>query len=186
MSIKYLLPCECGERLRITTAEAGETVTCPSCGAELSVPSLSELKWLEPADRPMRRRRTARWDARKAWMTVGLVISVGSLLVMAVLWAVRPRPPDTSQLTLLDSWSYWMALRQGLDRRVSWYTYQFIESHRILRVHTYMCLAAAAIGLAITLTAFIFRRSPFARRSLRPAGRFQQQRDRVGVDDYLN
>lgn len=183
MSTKYQLPCDCGESLRITTAKAGESVTCPSCGAQLSVPSLSEIRRLEPANRPLRRWRVSRWDARKAWMTVGLVICVASLLTMAVLWAVRPRPPDTSQLTLVESWAHWMALRQGLDRHVSWYTYQLIESRRILRVHTYMCLAAAAVGLAITLTAFVVRRSPIARRPRRTGNHFQRQHSRAGVDD---
>ena len=96
-------------------------------------------------------------------MTAGLVIAVGSLLVMAVLWLVRPKPPDRLQLTLLDSWSLWMALRQGLDRRVSWYTHRLIDANNILRVQTYMCLAAAAVGLVITLIAFIMRRSRIAR-----------------------
>ena len=163
MRIKYWLPCECGERLTITTAEAGEVVTCPSCAAQIDVPSLSLVKQLEPVERPTRRRSRSRWSARKAWMAAGLVIAVTSLLVLAVLWAVRPKPPDPSQLTLLESWSVWMSLRQGLDRRVSWLTYHLIKSHEILRFQTYLCLAVSAVGLAITLTAFVMRRSRIAR-----------------------
>ena len=163
VSIKYWLPCECSKRLQVSTAEAGETVTCPSCAAQIVVPSMRLVKRLEPVERSTPRRPRSRWSVRKAWMTAGLAITVASLLTMAVLWAVRPRPPDPSQLTLFESWSAWMALRQGLDRRVSWFTYQLIKSHEILRLHTYLCLAISVVGLAITLTAFVLRRNRIAR-----------------------
>jgi hypothetical protein len=96
-------------------------------------------------------------------MAVGLVIASTSLLALVVLWVVRPRPPDSSQLMLLESWSVWMSLRQGLDRQVSWSTYELIKSHELQRLQTYLCLALSAVGLAITLTAFVMRRSRIAR-----------------------
>jgi hypothetical protein len=182
VSAKYLLPCECGEHQPVTTAQAGETITCPRCGTQVDVPALGLMKHLEPADAATHHRRIRRWTARKAWMMAGCLLVVGALLVLAVLWAVRPRPPDPAQLTLSDSWAVWMGLRQGLDRRVSWYTYQLIESRKILRAQTYICLAVAAIGLVITLVAFAVRDKRIVRQVSRPhavRGRVADSRNQV-------
>jgi len=45
----YLLPCPCGEKLRVRTRQAGEAVTC-SCGAVHQVPTIRGLKKLETVD----------------------------------------------------------------------------------------------------------------------------------------
>ena len=48
MATEYLLPCECGQNLRITKAQAGQEVSCV-CGKILSVPTLRAIGQLEPA-----------------------------------------------------------------------------------------------------------------------------------------
>ncbi len=162
MRSTYLLPCRCGARVAVGSAQAGELVQCAACGTSLTVPTLRELRQLEVVAAPSRRRNVARWNARKIWMMLGLYLAAGALVTLAVLWARRPDLPDPSTLSPLDSWQVWMTLRQGLSRRVSWFTYQLIESRRNLRLHTYVCLGTAAVGITISLLAFVFRKRSVA------------------------
>ncbi len=157
--MKYLMPCACGECFPISTSQAGARVLCPSCGVRLDVPALRQLQELRPVDQPGRRLQPPRWDARRAWMFFGFLLTLTAVFFLAFLWWRRPTKPDPRQLTLLDSWSVWMELRQGLDNRVSPYTYYMIETLRTLRVQSYFCLATAAVGLAITAAAFLSRKS---------------------------
>jgi hypothetical protein len=46
MSQQYLLPCACGQSVRVGNAQAGATVSC-SCGKTLAVPTLRGLRQLE-------------------------------------------------------------------------------------------------------------------------------------------
>lgn len=158
MRTTYLLPCECGEKARITSVQAGETVQCPGCGGKLTAPPFREIKQLEVADSSRRRRRHKHWDARKICITVGLYLAAGSLIVLAILWAGRPEPPDFSNLSPFESWRLWMDLRQGLQRRISVYTYQLIEAKRQFRLATYACVGTAMLGLAMSLIAFLMRK----------------------------
>ncbi|HEV3340205.1 MAG TPA: hypothetical protein VG125_07600 [Pirellulales bacterium] len=40
----YLIRCGCGDELRVGTGQAGATVDCPRCGAEIRLPKLSQLR----------------------------------------------------------------------------------------------------------------------------------------------
>jgi hypothetical protein len=76
MSQQYLLPCACGQKLRVAPAQAGGQVTC-ACGQSLAVPTLRGLKALEPA------RDASSAPAAPGWSTLhGLVFSL-SLVVAA-------------------------------------------------------------------------------------------------------
>ena len=158
MRATYLLPCKCGASLRVTSVQAGETLRCSTCGTEVTVPALRDLEEFELADKPRRRRHKLRWGARKILITLGLYVTAGSLIALAILWAKRPELPDPSTLTPLESWRVWMALRQGLNRQVSWDTYQLIESQKNLRLCTFVCLSTAAIGVCMSLLSFLVRK----------------------------
>lgn len=80
MSAQYLLTCSCGEKLRVVAAQAGEQIVCP-CGKTVSVPTLRELRKLEPAPPEAGSLRSAAgWNA---WN--GLVFSGGALFCLAAL-----------------------------------------------------------------------------------------------------
>lgn len=158
MRTTYLLPCECGENTPITSVQSGETVQCASCGANLTVPTLREMKQLEIANPTRRRRRDKRWGARKICMMVGFYLAAGSLIVLAILWLTRPEPLDFSTFSPLQSWQTWMDLRQGLQGQISWYTYQLIAAQRQFRLAMYACLATAVVGLGMSFTAFLMRK----------------------------
>jgi hypothetical protein len=80
MSAQYLLSCSCGEKLRVVAAQAGEQIVC-HCGKTVSVPTLRELRKLEPAPpEPGTQRTAAGWNA---WN--GLIFSGGALLCLAAV-----------------------------------------------------------------------------------------------------
>jgi hypothetical protein len=80
MSAQYLLTCSCGESLRVVAAQAGEQVGC-HCGKLISVPTLRELRKLEPAPPEAGAQRgAAGWNA---WN--GLIFSGGALFCLAAL-----------------------------------------------------------------------------------------------------
>ena len=77
MMTQYLLPCSCGQKTRITAAQAGEQVAC-ACGKTLSVPTLRGIKQLEIAPDA-----STRTDAR-SWTPIhGVIFAVG-LAIAAV------------------------------------------------------------------------------------------------------
>jgi len=51
MSLRYLFPCsQCEHKFELVTKQAGQELTCPSCGASNQAPKLGTLKQLELAD----------------------------------------------------------------------------------------------------------------------------------------
>jgi hypothetical protein len=77
MSQQYLLPCSCGQKVRVANAQAGEQVTCV-CGKSLSVPTLRGLRQLELA--PLE----AEGKAKPGWSRVHGAIFAGGLLLAGV------------------------------------------------------------------------------------------------------
>jgi hypothetical protein len=86
MSSQYLLPCSCGQKVRIEPAQAGGQVAC-SCGARLTVPTLRGLRLLDvaPPDKSsLGRPASGRWGPVQAAMfSIGLLVTVASLIVFA-------------------------------------------------------------------------------------------------------
>ncbi|MFW6169457.1 MAG: hypothetical protein ACODAD_03130 [Planctomycetota bacterium] len=158
MRTTYLLPCECGHGVHVTSVQSGETVQCSGCGAHLTAPPLREMRQLEVVNPSRRRRRDKRWGARKICMMLGFYLAAGALIVLAILWARRPEPPDFSTLSPLESWQIWMDLRQGLQGRISWHTYHLIAAQRHFRLAAYACGGTAVIGIGMALTAFLMRK----------------------------
>ncbi len=77
MTVKYLLPCDCGERVVIELGQAGQRVACV-CGKELTVPTMRGIKVLETApDEAPVPSRDGNWNAtRGAVFAIGLTLSV--------------------------------------------------------------------------------------------------------------
>jgi hypothetical protein len=77
MSQQFLLPCTCGQTVRVANAQAGGQVAC-GCGKTLPVPTLRGLRELKPAP-PL-----ASGPSPRGWSPVhGLVFSSG-LVIAAV------------------------------------------------------------------------------------------------------
>ncbi len=89
MAIKYLLPCECGQRVTVDKSQSGLKTPC-KCGASLNVPSLSglaKLETIEEAGEPQARK----WGPKQGMIFVGSLITVVSLTATG-LWYHYARP----------------------------------------------------------------------------------------------
>lgn len=81
MSQQYLLPCECGNKIPVTTAQAGRIVAC-SCGQEIKVPNLGALRQLEQAHTGTTSKQAVQWNAgRGVLFVVGILLTIIGLLV---------------------------------------------------------------------------------------------------------
>jgi len=79
----YLLPCSCGQKTRITAAQAGAAVVCV-CGSRLSAPTLRGLRQLEIAPEKPRAKTAGRWSSvHGALFASGLSIASIGLLFLA-------------------------------------------------------------------------------------------------------
>jgi hypothetical protein len=77
----YLLPCSCGQKVRVANAQAGGQVTCV-CGKSLAVPTLRGLRELEFAPAVKDPGRRAGWSRQQgAAFAVGLLIAAVGLYV---------------------------------------------------------------------------------------------------------
>ncbi|WP_146445311.1 hypothetical protein [Botrimarina colliarenosi] len=107
MSVRYLLPCSCGQSIPVSASQAGGRVTC-ECGAEREAPRLRELRQL-PTDQP-EAKATAGWGFRQGVLSAGLVIA--GLLAGVAGWfaAIEPAAPEP-----FDAAARQAAVEQGLD-----------------------------------------------------------------------
>ena len=71
---EYLLKCDCGSELIITTRDAGQNLTCDDCQKTVVVPTLREIKNLKPnedSSRTVDQTRTqknAEWSAKTGYL----------------------------------------------------------------------------------------------------------------------
>ena len=76
----YLLPCSCGRDIRVTTAQAGGSASCPSCGRETAVPKFRDLNRLKKAGGEP---TGAAGDGRSPWTLLHTMILAGTLIAAA-------------------------------------------------------------------------------------------------------
>jgi hypothetical protein len=87
--LHFLVPCQCGQKLEVTPAQAGQQMTCV-CGRGIDVPTLRGLQSLErvgDAAAPAPRR----WGARQGLLFLGCAIASLSLIAAAGLEYFHPR-----------------------------------------------------------------------------------------------
>jgi len=77
----YLLPCSCGQKVRIAPSQAGGQALC-ACGKSLSIPTLRGIRALEPAPEALAR-PAATWSVLH-----GLFFSGGMLLAFAGIFLI--------------------------------------------------------------------------------------------------
>jgi len=87
----YWLPCRCGQQIRVSTAQAGETVACV-CGERLEVPTLRGLRELVPAESDSTRAGSA-WENRHRSAFVCVLVAIASLGLAGYLTLRLPPPP---------------------------------------------------------------------------------------------
>jgi len=83
MSQQYLLPCSCGQTVRVVTAQAGGQVTC-GCGKALPVPTLRGLRELQPAPPLANKNTSPGWSpAHGLIFSSGLVVAAVGVALLA-------------------------------------------------------------------------------------------------------
>src|SRR3954466_947072 len=83
MTSHYLLPCTCGQKVRIANAQAGGKVAC-GCGKSLAVPTLRGLRELELAPPETRSAASPGWSrVHGGFFASGLLIATLGFVVVA-------------------------------------------------------------------------------------------------------
>jgi hypothetical protein len=119
---EYLLPCDCGEKTVVATAQAGDLVRCTACNAVLNVPTLRELRQLEPAGSRALTNRS--WEDHHRLAFLLSVVALACLAVAGFLWLrlpeVVPQPTASDFQNAVDASSpiylfeAYKAMRQGI------------------------------------------------------------------------
>jgi hypothetical protein len=163
MSNEYLLPCQCGRTNRVNARQAGETIEC-TCGTKLDVPTMRELRHLEPVAAGTSRAKTV-WGPRQGLAFIGLLTVVLSLGACGYFY-FRVMPPardfTTSQEDLdktrpRDAWMYWRAARQGIPMNPTGDTLQVLERTQLARRGIRITLGLAVAGLALAASGLLFK-----------------------------
>ena len=74
MSVRYRLPCQCGQTVLVERSQAGLSVTC-SCGTQLEVPTIRGLNALEAVHNAPEK---AGWTAQYGLLLIGLLIATAA------------------------------------------------------------------------------------------------------------
>lgn len=176
--MQYLLPCECGRKIPVAASQAGETVVC-ECGRSLSAPKLRELRQLDTQTIEDDSPRGAAWSPLQGGLFVaGAVVLLISILALAYTGLQRgslttEKPefnPEFVQQILadidnnspaenLDVWRHEI-LAHGLERPGDPAYLVHREADELLIRRLIIFGAAATIGLALIIAAFVLRPRP--------------------------
>lgn len=177
MRTLYELPCDCGTIAIVDPGQAGQTIVCGKCAAELTVPTLLGLKKLRPVDRDDPALAPRTWsDLQTVLFAVGTVVAFAGLMVVMYYgwgwWNVDhiERPTlegitwrtDYDKLTPVASLEEWeqfnIELPQG-RMLPAWYVQKQIAWAYLVRV---------ILGVAIMIFGGLFACSAFLFRSASP------------------
>jgi hypothetical protein len=93
LSVKYLLPCRCGQEIAVEPRQAGEMMSC-RCGASLPVPTLLEMTRLEVAPEATTAPSSqASWSWRHGLLLLGTVFLLLAIAAAIAVYRERPRAP---------------------------------------------------------------------------------------------
>jgi hypothetical protein len=169
MANLYFLPCDCGQKIKVGPAQAGQAVTC-DCGKKLSVPTLRGLRELEavPVDASAAGGKRPGWSPwHGAAFSGGLAVAAVSLFFCAQnLWyftgakvysedrtdefagAVSGELDDYPPEQLLEEWNQVRAQGLGHVHTPIWVTAK--ESAVVYRWRT---IAFGSLGLLALIVA---------------------------------
>jgi hypothetical protein len=89
MTTAYLLPCACGEKLRIDASQAGLDVRC-RCGKDVKAPTLRGLSQLERVEEDAATKPPQQWGTRQRLVLIGSLIVSCGLGVAGWYWYNTP------------------------------------------------------------------------------------------------
>ena len=103
MSVRYRLPCKCGQTVLVERSQAGLSVNC-SCGTQLEVPTIRGLAQLELVQSAPDK---LGWTAQYGLLLIGALIAV--VAGSAAAWRVTRLPADPYSERQIDLAMYKMA-----------------------------------------------------------------------------
>ncbi len=128
MTAQYLLPCSCGQQVVVEPRQAGETITC-SCGAVLQIPTLLDMRSLDPAEPSPATSSAKTWSIRDQLRLLGIVFLLAA--IGGGVWLYLKKPvskfdavsPEQiregyKKFTPSTTWDGWNYMQRGLDRRI--------------------------------------------------------------------
>jgi hypothetical protein len=125
---KYLVECDCGNKLPVDMGQAGGRVAC-TCGNLVDVPPLRKLRHLPTAEIEVER-PTSTWSARKGVITASLLLAGALAIVNAWNWFTQPTVPEfdpvayqrgieqrLNKMTPGQSWEWWIEYYKPMAER---------------------------------------------------------------------
>lgn len=170
MATTYLLPCTCGEKLRIDASQAGLDVPC-RCGKVVKAPTLRGLSQLERVEDATTATPAQEWGTRHRLVMIGSLIAACGLAIAGWYWwttppfdpviSIDPRFPKQVAAEvaampaekLIEAWE--KLANERLDRSEP---ADVVEYRRIvsrLRGFMYAGLAIAAVGGLVLASSLI-------------------------------
>ena len=117
VNTRYLLPCDCGQKIAVETSQAGQRIRC-QCGVTHEVPTLRKIVALEPLAPESAASNAKTWGTKQRIALLGasvLVIGLGLMVVLMIQRPVMPAHPDPQNLSPLESLKVWEQLLMGPD-----------------------------------------------------------------------
>ena len=176
MAELYLLPCECGHKVRVGRAQAGQAVAC-DCGKTLRVPTLRGLRELEAA--PAEKESPTAGPVWSLWhgaaFSGGLAVAAVSLLLCAMnVWyffsaqvysedhsddVIGAATGELENYTAEQLFEEWNSLvGEGLSHFHTPVWIQAQESAKVFRWRFIAFGSVAAVALLVSLGAIFFGR----------------------------
>lgn len=183
MSAKYLVPCQCGEKIAIDAAQAGQTLTC-FCGAKVVAPTMRGLGALErleetkkpakPGSEPQRK-----WSrAQGGLFSGGVIVALLSLIVAGYFGLAYSEMQENQsnmrrqlelvstdqsydQLGAADLLTEWKNMTaKGMEEPISVQWQQISHVARTTAVSIGIALAIALGGIIAAATALFWKPKP--------------------------
>lgn len=165
---KYLLPCECGQKIEVDAGQSGLTVTC-ACGKKLEVPTLRGLSGLEVvpsrgATQPAA--AEAAWGPGQGLLFLGTVLLICGVIALALVLRTRPEwkvhsgniAVDVDRLTPGQLFERWQELRKGLVANEDPIRQSYDADWATFRRRRTMACLPLAIGVLLIVAGFLMRK----------------------------
>jgi hypothetical protein len=105
VSVKYLLPCRCGQQVVVEPRQAGETAMC-SCGQSLPIPTFLEMSALVRAPEETAPAAGSAWGWAQRIVLLGVMLLLTAIAIGVLAYKTRPIAP----IDVFDS----EAVKQGI------------------------------------------------------------------------
>jgi hypothetical protein len=147
VTVKYLLPCSCGEKIAIESSQAGQAIRC-SCGKTLEAPTMQGIRRLEQSADIVDESAVS---SSIGGVTVGIALL--GLIILSVGGGIagwnytrRPVMIDVDYMSPWDTWLMWQSLREGV-RMQEYSDSPYLQAKK---EHTqYMTVGFVIIGVGI-------------------------------------